>query len=232
MGADSHRRFYRGRPKMCEVSPSLPTPPATPRSQHRNQQRQRQRQHLDTGNIQELRQQLQNSDGATVSCSCRALARMCRDDEGREAAADLLEPLVVALQAHGENDAAVARHGCTAIVGICRSSADDQARAAALGAFAAAAACARVHPQHLTQACAAVEGLCTGKGAAARRELAIAAGWLELLVAACGEADVGPKAEAERTRHAARAALRSITRDSLHLQQAALDAGAEREWLI
>ena len=107
----------------------------------------------------------------TVSCSCRALARMCRDDEGREAAADLLEPLVVALQAHGENDAAVARHGCTAIVGLCRRSADDQARAAALGAFAAAAACARVHPQHLTQACAAVEGLCTGKGAAARREV-------------------------------------------------------------
>ena len=43
MGADSHRRFYRGRPQPREVPYTPATPTAVlPRSQKRNQQRQRQ----------------------------------------------------------------------------------------------------------------------------------------------------------------------------------------------
>ena len=100
------------------------------------------------------------------------------------------------------------------------------------------------------------EALCTGKGAAARRERAVEAGWLELLVRVCsaaieggkggeggggggggqGEVEDGGGVEGgvERTPAVgmARAALRSITRDSMQLQQAALDAGALRQWLL
>ena len=100
------------------------------------------------------------------------------------------------------------------------------------------------------------EALCTGKGAAARRERAVEAGWLELLIRACsaaikagegdeggggggggqgeGEDGGGVEGGVERTPAVgmARAALRSITRDSMQLQQAALDAGALRQWLL
>ena len=98
------------------------------------------------------------------------------------------------------------------------------------------------------------EALCTGKGAAARRERAVEAGWLELLIRACsaaieggeggeggggggggqGEGGGGVEGGVERTPAVgmARAALRSITRDSMQLQQAALDAGALRQWLL
>ena len=100
------------------------------------------------------------------------------------------------------------------------------------------------------------EALCTGKGAAARREHAVEAGWLELLIRACsaaieageggeggggggagqgeGEDVGGVEGGVERTPAVgmARAALRSITRDSMQLQQAALDAGALRQWLL
>ena len=99
------------------------------------------------------------------------------------------------------------------------------------------------------------EALCTGKGAAARRERAVEAGWLELLVSVCsaaieageggegggggggggqGEDGGGVEGGVERTPAVgmARAALRSITRDSMQLQQAALDAGALRQWLL
>ena len=97
------------------------------------------------------------------------------------------------------------------------------------------------------------EALCTGKGAAARRERAVEAGWLELLISACsaaieggegdeggggggggqgeGEDGGGVEGGVERTPAVgmARAALRSITRDSMQLQHAALDAGALRQ---
>ena len=107
------------------------------------------------------------------------------------------------------------------------------------------------------------EALCTGKGAAARRERAVEAGWLELLISACSAAleggeggkggggggggssgggsggggwgeDGGVEGGVERAPAVgmARAALRSITRDSMQLQQAALDAGALRQWLL
>ena len=90
---------------------------------------------------------------ATAAAGCRALAR-CGD---MDIDSNLLEALVEALHALGPVDDAVARHGCTALVSLCRSSADKQAQVVACGAFAAAAACARAHPQHLPQACAAVE---------------------------------------------------------------------------
>lgn len=107
------------------------------------------------------------------------------------------------------------------------------------------------------------EALCTGKGAAARRECAVEAGWLELLISACSAAieggeggegcggggggggvgggggggrgeDGGVEGGVERAPAVgmARGALRSITRDSMQLQQAALDAGALRQWLL
>ena len=49
---------------------------------------------------------------------------------------------------------------------------------------------------------------------------------LQVLVPACHTS------EGERQQAAARAALRSITRDSMQLQEAALDAGAESQWLL
>ena len=171
-------------------------------------------------------------DPDTAAAACKALARICRDEEGRKIACCHLEPLVGALCVLGPADPAVARHGCTALVGVCRSCADDQARAAALGAFTAAAVCVRAHPQLLPQASAAVEALCTGKGAAGRREDALGAGWLQILVSACSAAASGAEEGSERPQALARAALRSITRDSMRLQQAALDAGAAREWLL
>ena len=115
------------------------------------------------------------------------------------------------------------------------------------------------------------EALCTGKGAAARRERAVEAGWLKLLISACHEVSAGGEGvvgdggggsgagggsgggggEGEGGRRAggggggvmggvertpavslARAALRSITRDSMQLQQAARDAGALHHWLL
>ena len=109
---------------------------------------------------------------------------------------------------------------------------------------------------HHPTAFAPQEALCTGKGAAARREHAVEAGWLELLIRACsaaikagegdeggggggggqgeGEDGGGVEGGVERTPAVgmARAALRSITRDSMQLQQAALDAGALRQWLL
>ena len=256
MGADSHRRFYKGRPQPCEVPYTPATPTAVPRSQRRNQQRQRQREsQAGTVPADEVLGLL--GEAATAAAGCRALAR-CGDVD---VDSNLLEALVEALHAHGPVDAAVARHGCTALVSLCRLSADKQAQVAAFGAFAAAAACARAHPQHLPQACAAVEALCTGKGAAVRRERAVEAGWLELLISACsavieggeggeggggggvgsggggggrGEDGGGGEGGIEHTPAVGmvRAALRSITRDSMQLQQAALDAGALRQWLL
>ena len=88
----------------------------------------------------------------TAAAGCRALA--CCGSGG--SSSDLLAALVETMHANGPVDAAVARHGCTALVSLCRGSADKQAQAADLGAFAAAAACACAHPQHLPQACAAV----------------------------------------------------------------------------
>ena len=76
---------------------------------------------------------------ATAAAGCRALAR-CGD---MDVDSNLLEALVEALHALGPVDDAVARHGCTALVSLCRSSADKQAQVVACGAFAAAAARAR-----------------------------------------------------------------------------------------
>ena len=153
MGADSHRRFYRGRPQPREVPYTPASPTAVPRSQKRNQQRQRQREAGATMPADEILGLLRQA--ATAAAGCRALARC--GDSSADAHSNLLEALVEALQLHGPVDAAVARHGCTALVSLCRSSADSQAHVVACGAFAAAAACARAHPQHLVQACAAVE---------------------------------------------------------------------------
>jgi hypothetical protein len=154
MGADSHRRFYRGRPQPREVPYTPATPTAVlPRSQKRNQQRQRQREASATMPADEVLGLLRQA--ATAAAGCRALARC--GHSSADAHSNLLEALVEALQLHGPVDAAVARHGCTALVSLCRSSADNQAHVVACGAFAAAAACARAHPQHLSQACAAVE---------------------------------------------------------------------------
>ena len=150
MGADSHRRFYKGRPQPREV-PYTPATPAVPRSYRRNQQRQRQREASATMPAGEVLGLLRQA--ATAAAGCRALAR-CGD---MDVDSNLLEALVEALHALGPVDDAVARHGCTALVSLCRSSADKQAQVVACGAFAAAAACARAHPQHLPQACAAVE---------------------------------------------------------------------------
>ena len=94
---------------------------------------------------------------ATAAAGCRALARC--GDSSADAHSNLLEALVEALQLHGPVDAAVARHGCTALVSLCRSSADSQAHVVACGAFAAAAACARAPA-------ASGAGLRSGGGAA------------------------------------------------------------------
>ena len=179
------------------------------------------------------------TEPSTVASGCQALARACRTDrEAHSKFAGVLELLVAALHTFGGTDPVVMRSGCAALASLCRNSADGQAKAAAQGAFTALAACARAHPQHLGVACAAIESLCTGKGAAARRVQAVDAGWLPLLIDACGHlptAQCGTSANddtTERTRLAARSALRSITRDSLHLHQAALDAGSSRQWLM
>ena len=171
---------------------------------------------------------------STAAAGCRAVTLRCLDGDGRQCAAEsgLLENLLVAVHSFAETDSAVAKHGCMALVSLCRPSADEQARAAALGALVAAAACARAHPRHFSQACAAVEALCTGKGAAARRAQAVDAGWLPLLVHALGEEDGEDEVGGGKRRYAARAALRAITRDSIHLHQAALDAGGSRHWLL
>lgn len=154
MGADSHRRFYKGRPQPREV-PYTPAP-AVPRSHHRNQQRQRQREASAAMPADEVLGLLRQA--ATAAAGCRALARCGDMDVDPSLLEALVEALVAALHALGPVDDAVARHGCTALVSLCRSSADRQAQVVACGAFAAAAACARAHPQHLPQACAAVEG--------------------------------------------------------------------------
>ena len=240
MGADSQRRFYRGRPRPSEVPYVPETPPAVPKAHRKNQQRQRQAAAaaaLSAGDIVGLLAQ-----PATAADGCKGLVRLSVTDEGRTSAdgAGCLEALIAALQECGEADAAVARHGCTVVAGLCRTSAERQASAASLGVFAATAACARAHPSRMVQACAAIEALCTGKGAAARREQAVAAGWLELLIGACsssgdddgGVVEDGSDATEDRARLVALAALRSITRDSMALQQKALDAGAARQWLL
>ena len=233
MGADSARR-YRGRP-------SLPRCLTCPRPRHRCQRRTAKpaaaalaaaAAALSADTIVPARAadrggRLQGSDEALRqrgwTCFCRrrrmprgahfSLAIVWRGGRGR------------------------ARHGCTAVAGLCRTSAERQASAAALGVFAVTAACARAHPSRMVQACAAIEALCTGKGAAARREQAVAAGWLELLCGVCssssdgGAKEEGSGATDDRARLVALAALRSITRDSMGLQQKALDAGADRQWL-
>ena len=152
MGADPH--FYRDLPQPCEV-PYTPT--SVPRSRRRNQQRQRESQ--ATIPADEVLGLLRTPP--TAAAGCKALAR-CGDMDGLARCGDvdgdhdLLEALVETMHARGPVDAAVARHGCTALVSLCRGSAEKQAQVAAFGAFAAAAACARAYPQHLPQACAAV----------------------------------------------------------------------------
>ena len=152
MGADSHRRFYKGRPQPREV-PYTPATPAVPRSHRGNQQRQRQRGASATMPAGEVLGLLRQA--ATAAAGCRALAR-CGDVD---VDSNLLEALVEALHALGPVDNAVARHGCTALVSLCRSSADKQAQVVACGAFAAAAACVRAPA-------ASAAGLRSGGGAA------------------------------------------------------------------
>lgn len=238
MGADSARRFYRGRPKPSEVPYVPETPPSVPKAHRKNLQRQRQAAAAAALSADAIVSLL--AQPATAADGCRGLTRLCGSEDGRASAdgAGCLEALISALQLSGEADAAVARHGCTAVAGLCRTSAERQASAAALGVFAVTAACARAHPSRMVQACAAIEALCTGKGAAARREQAVAAGWLELLCGVCssssdgGAKEEGSGATDDRARLVALAALRSITRDSMGLLQKALDAGADRQWLL
>eukprot|EP00965_Chrysotila_dentata_P200554 6180044-Pleurochrysis_carterae.AAC.1 len=74
----------------------------------------------------------------------------------------------------------------------------------------------------VASACRTLERACTGKGAARRRDQAVDAGAIPLLVRMVREKDVHDEAVSASSL----AALRSITRDSLRIQEAALAAGA------
>ena len=71
----------------------------------------------------------------TAAAGCRALARC--GDSSADAHSNLLEALVEALQLHGPVDAAVARHGCTALdIAEARDTAGEAAEAAVAQAAA------------------------------------------------------------------------------------------------
>ena len=156
------------------------------------------------------------------------------------------DALVDVLLKNGQ-DAAVVVSACDALPKLCSrnsQAAHRQQIAAQHGAFVALSSCLQIHvgaPRVMRSVCMALEHLMTGKGAAGRRECAVEARLLPLLIEAAHrhqdhvgsqEQDQAGQHEPDPTLARTRAALRSITRDSMKLQQAALDLGAERSWLL
>ena len=259
MGADSARRFYKGgRPRVSDapVQPEHQEQSSTPRAHKKNVQRAMRKraertlagEASDEVALLPAREAIDLLDSAREAAGLidglGSLRRLIL--HGGQGACDelvnagALQAIVTALSAHGRSDAAVAALGCRVLTLLCRGehTASIQQAAAEAGAFIAIVA-SMCHGSNATlAACAAMCALCTGVGAAARRNLARGAGAVEVLVAlihSC-EKDEAPPVATVKTRSqleaACRGALRSITRDSMHLQQAALDAGAHPQWLV
>ena len=202
------------------------------RIQHKNAQRYRRQQERlaeDFESEEALDKCLEGlrTGGASASDSARMLSRMCaiadrRDECGRRGAV----PLIVEAMAGGGVDATLC---CRSLSRLCAGRADLQVQAVESGALTALIS----HLQHadtsalVLSSCRALEHMATGRDAASRREAAATAGSLPALVTAMRR-----WGEEEATRAACSAALRSLTRDSVGLQEAATKAGAEPQWLL
>lgn len=162
--------------------------------------------------------------------AARAISRMCAD---REMCAECyrqgaLAVVVNVLAAGGDAD--VALPCCRALSRLCAGAAEAQTEAVITRGvlpplLARLDGC--VDDVMVTACCHALAHVATGVGAAQRRELATSAGALAVLVA-----QIQSWEEGGPTRAACCTALRSLTRDSVRLQDAARAAGAEAGWLL
>uniref|UniRef100_A0A7S0PYS6 Uncharacterized protein n=1 Tax=Coccolithus braarudii TaxID=221442 RepID=A0A7S0PYS6_9EUKA len=182
---------------------------------------------------------LTGSSAHEAAVGCKAIIRLRSHAVAQEAAVAIIK----VLKSHAA-DAEVAAHGCWALAHICKASAMTQQLAVDEGAFDAVNASLEHHPAAIMPACAALEAMCTGVGAASRRERAREAGVITSLMAELRSSRNAEKAPGSSSggggstlfpsdvTMACCAALRSITRDSMQLQQAALDEGASVQWLV
>ena len=115
---------------------------------------------------------------------------------------------------------------CQALARLCVGAAANQDKAASCGSLPALVSCLREagSPATVAVCCRALEHLATGVGAATRRNTAVDAGALTAVVDALRSSD---GSDGPGTCMTCLAALRSLTRDSGRLQDAARDAGAE-----
>ena len=165
--------------------------------------------------------------------SAKALARICSDKDLRDACVEhgALAALCQAFDA--AQPASVALQCCIAVRALCMGSAEQQECFVAAGGLHGLVSCleapegVKVSAMLAAASCRALEHVATGVGAAARREAAFDAGAFPALVALMSH-----WREDEGTMIACRAALRSLTRDSPTLQDAARSAGAETAWLL
>lgn len=157
----------------------------------------------------------------------KSVARMCSDDErrdelGRSGAVSLLVETLT-------SDAADPSACGKALSRLFAGRADLQEEAVRAGALRTLVARVEADVESavvMKSTCRALEHVATGVGAASRRDAAAEAGALPALVRAIchwrGDED---------TRAACCAALRSLTRDSADLQEAARRIGCEADWL-
>mgnify|MGYP002631675418 CR=1 FL=1 len=233
MGAESTRRFHGGgRPHMAQAPlPPRDAPNIQQQSKRKNEQRRRRRQELRAqddaeGALDEALQRLITGPSADVA---RALARMFADPKRRIECGQrcALPPLVAACLSV---DAEVAAPCCLALARLFTGAAELQAQAVEAGCPQALVTCLQTHSETslvVVASCRALERMAVGVGAAARRDAAAEAGALPTLVSAVRRWVADESASA-----ACRAALRSLTRDSGRLQEAAVRAGADLQWLL
>lgn len=122
-----------------------------------------------------------------VSSAVRALAQLCSAHEhwGAGVGTEAIGALVGVL--HTRPGVPVAVQACRGLSLLCRGVAAHQTAALEAGSCVALAACLSAHsgsPEAVRAACQAIEHLCTGRGAAARRALLGEGGLLLLLIGA------------------------------------------------
>ena len=242
MGADSQRRFNRGRPRTYDapLTTDEPITPATHKSHKKNLQRQRRREEqLVVGGVPSASELTAAASADAAARVCKALGRGPLETYGDDATA---VALVNVLSTYGQQSSAVAVNGCRCLHRLCSGpdafTVAAQAAAVEQGAFEAIVSClaaswpSRKEKDNVcTAAARAMATMCSGVGAAARREIGVRAGALHLLISTLREWTSATGEKDELVWHACCGALRSLTRDSEALQVAALDAGANHEWL-
>ena len=206
-----------------------------PKGQRKSSQRHRRPSELIAADREEGAVSRAIADLAAVGCASseasvdasQAIARMCSNTDLRQACVDLGAVAAICSRLDACPPEGIAIQCCVAARALCTGSAEQQERFVALGGLNMLLSCLGKSPALATASCRALEHVATGVRAAERREAACGIGAFPALVATMHRWQAEPTACI-----ACRAALRSLTRDSPMLQDAARGAGVESAWLL